>query len=430
MGNKLLRDPYDEDYNLNPTSPEAESGTLLVIYKKQASVPSGVSNLSNTILGAGMLGLPFALASSGLVVGAILFFIATMATIFGLHLLAIAAEESASRDNVASYFTVATQTFPRAAVLIDLALIIKCLGVAITYLIIMGSLLPDAMQTVAPGVGILQSRELWLGLSAVICVPLSLLKAMDSLKFTSFLALASVCYIVCLVIYYFFVDGPTASQITLGPRSMEDFFSTLPTFVFAFTCHQNIFAIRNETSDLTKVNQIIVFSVLISLTVYILIGYCGLFTFGLSTKDNIINNLNKTDISVFICRLAVTLLIALSYPLQIHPARICVANIAANFVPNIRKSTPWHFILTFAIVLITYIVAFLVSNLGIVFSLVGATGSVTICYILPGLFYAKLFWKTSWLGKKFFAVLLVVVGILLMINSLIWIIYKEVKKAT
>lgn len=159
-----------------------------------------------------------------------------------------------------------------------------------------------------------------------------------------------------------------------------------------------------------------------------MIGYCGIFTFGLAIKDNVIDNLNKTDISVFICRLAVAALVALSYPLQVHPARICFQNIVANFLPDIRKSTPWHFIITFIICSITYIVAFLVTNLGIVYSIVGATGSVTICYILPGLFYSKLYWKHTWFGKKFFAVLLVVMGVLLMINSLTWIIYKEVKK--
>jgi len=256
-----------------------------------------------------------------------------------------------------------------------------------------------------------------------------MLPTMDSLKFTSFLALISVAYVVILIVYYLFNDGVYGGRIHYTPRSFEEFFSTIPTFIFAFTCHQNIFSIRNETPDITKVNKIIVISVLISLAAYILIGYCGYFTYGIAIKDNIINNLNKTDIAVVICRIAVSLLVALSYPLQIHPCRVCVNNILETCFPMLRVSKLFHVFITLFLCAITYAIAFFVSDLGIVFSIVGATGSVIICYILPGVFYSKLYWQDSWFSKKFFAVLLTIVGVLLMINSLIWIIIKEINKS-
>jgi len=171
-------------------------------------------------------------------------------------------------------------------------------------------------------------------------------------------------------------------------------------------------------------------SVLISLCAYTLIGYCGYLTYGNKRiEDNIINNLNKTDIAVVICRLAVSLLVALSYPLQIHPLRISLFNIIELFFPGSRNSNVIYFGATIFVCAITYVVAFFVDDLGIVFSIVGATGSVTICYILPGIFYTKLNANSPWLGKKFFAALLAVLGVLFMINSLIWIILKEVRKA-
>jgi len=76
--------------------------------------------------------------------------------------------------------------------------------------------------------------------------------------------------------------------------------------------------------------------------------------------------------------------------------------------------------------LLTYVIAFFVSELGIVFSIVGATGSVTICYILPGTFYVKLNWERNWYPTKVFAMVLVCGGILLMVNSLVWIVLRQV----
>jgi len=159
-----------------------------------------------------------------------------------------------------------------------------------------------------------------------------------------------------------------------------------------------------------------------------LIGFCGYLRYGNQIQDNVINNLNKTDIAVVICRLAVGMLVALSYPLQIHPLRICLYNILQIVFPRIRDSNIPFFIVTILVCAVTYAVGFFVSDLGIVFSIVGATGSVSICYILPGLFYTSYYWDRSWFSKKFFSALMVVVGVIFMVNSLTWIIIKETRK--
>ena len=57
-----------------------------------ASVGSGVLNMSNTILGAGMLALPHALAQSGLLVGLLLLALFAALSLLGLHLLSAAAD--------------------------------------------------------------------------------------------------------------------------------------------------------------------------------------------------------------------------------------------------------------------------------------------------------------------------------------------------
>jgi len=169
-----------------------------------------------------------------------------------------------------------------------------------------------------------------------------------------------------------------------------------------------------------SVRPVIVASSLISLSVYIVLGYCGYLTFRSSTLANIIDNLPKDTLAVTICRFAVSILVAFSYPLQIHPCRTSLLNLLSVLTPKAKTPLALYSV-TLLLCVVTYTVSFFVQDLGIVFSIVGATGSVTLCYILPGSFYVKLFWNDPWDAKKIFALVLAGGGVLLMVNSLIWI---------
>jgi amino acid permease len=86
-------------------------------------------------------------------------------------------------------------------------------------------------------------------------------------------------------------------------------------------------------------------------------------------------------------------------------------------------STQRHVSITVGIMIASYILSIATSNLSTVLSLVGATGSTTICYILPGLFYVKFRENsdpsgTPWDAKKTWAFVLAVMGVLIMSTSL------------
>lgn len=74
-------------------------------------------------------------------------------------------------------------------------------------------------------------------------IPLSFLRKLDSLKYTSIVALVSIGYLVVLVVYHF------ASGDTIPDRGPVHWFkwqgavstlSSFPVIVFAYTCHQNV----------------------------------------------------------------------------------------------------------------------------------------------------------------------------------------------
>lgn len=87
-------------------------------------------------------------------------------------------------------------------------------------------------------------------LDRLIVIPLSYLRRLDSLKYTSIAALVSMAYLVVLVVYHFIKGdtmkdrGPIRTIRWAGPIPT---LSSLPVIVFAFTCHQNVCS-RNPSS--------------------------------------------------------------------------------------------------------------------------------------------------------------------------------------
>lgn len=109
-----------------------------------ASWISSVINLVNTIVGAGVLAMPHAMSNMGMVLGVIVICWSGLASGFGLYLQTRCARYL-DRGS-ASFFALSQITYPNAAVIFDTAIAIKCFGVGISYLIIIGDLMPGVVQ--------------------------------------------------------------------------------------------------------------------------------------------------------------------------------------------------------------------------------------------------------------------------------------------
>lgn len=81
-----------------------------------ASWVGSIANLANTIVGAGVLAMPHAFASTGLFVGLMLIIACAFTSASGLYLLTRCAKRIEKGN--ASFFTVAKQTYPHAAIVV------------------------------------------------------------------------------------------------------------------------------------------------------------------------------------------------------------------------------------------------------------------------------------------------------------------------
>ncbi|CAN3364480.1 vacuolar amino acid transporter 6 [Diutina catenulata] len=370
-----------------------------------SSTTSSSISLVKTIIGAGMLSMPLAFATDGLVLGCVWVVVAAVTAGFGLFIQAYVSRYVPKGH--ASFFNVCSITYPALSVVFDIAIAVQCFGCSLSYLVLIG----DIMPTVVAGT----SRTLWICVSAAVIVPLSFLKNLDSLKFTSVLGLVALFYLVVVILGHYFVgDVPREGAVAVWPPTVAGMFTTFSIIVFAFTGHQNMFSIINEARDksMQSLGWLIHFATITSAVLFIAVGLAGYLTFGDQVDGNIILSYPQAA-STTVARFAIVLMVTFSFPLMFHPARISVNNIyywltrtdepesgpedeqaplvAGRKAHVVPFPTPVFMVITSVLLAVAYVLAVSIKSFALVLAVVGATGSTAISFILPGLFGWKLF---------------------------------------
>ena len=113
--------------------------------------------------------MPRAMSQMGILLGSFVIVWAGITAGFGLYLQTRCAQYI-DRGS-ASFFALSQITYPNAAIVFDAAIAIKCFGVAVSYLIIIGDLMPGVVlgfNANAGQIGYLVDRHFWI--TAFMCV--------------------------------------------------------------------------------------------------------------------------------------------------------------------------------------------------------------------------------------------------------------------
>ncbi|CAK9438970.1 uncharacterized protein LODBEIA_P31940 [Lodderomyces beijingensis] len=325
----------------------------------RATIKSGTANILNTIIGAGILAMPYGLRQNGLLFGSILIAWSACTSAFGLYLQNKVARYTGQRGSV-SYFSLAQVTYPQLSIVFDTAISIKCFGVGVSYLVVIGDLMPKIMESleVSPD-SFLMGRNFWITvIMATVVAPLSFLKKLSSLRNTSILSLFSIAYLICLVIGNYaaraaaegnhsgtVIPIPAKQTDWIGPISWERTLSSFPMFVFSYTCHQNMFAIINELQpdekdgSQTRQSNFIIWNALLTASAsYLLVAVFGYLTFGRQVSADIITMYSPNSISTLIGNLSIVIMSSLSFPLQCHPCRGSVNHVIYFIKKGVKNS--------------------------------------------------------------------------------------------
>ena len=115
-----------------------------------------------SVVGAGVLAMPLAMSHMGILLGVFVIIWSGLTAGFGLYLQTRCARYL-DRGS-ASFFALSQITYPNAAVVFDAAIAIKCFGVGVSYLIIIGDLMPGVIRGFTSDVGgllFLLDRHFW-----------------------------------------------------------------------------------------------------------------------------------------------------------------------------------------------------------------------------------------------------------------------------
>ena len=93
--------------------------------------------------------MPLALSHMGIALGVFVITWAGVTAGFGLYLQSKCARYL--DRGTASFFALSQLTYPNASVLFDAAIAVKCFGVGVSYLIIIGDLMPGVVKGVIGG---------------------------------------------------------------------------------------------------------------------------------------------------------------------------------------------------------------------------------------------------------------------------------------
>ncbi|EIW83213.1 AAAP amino acid permease [Coniophora puteana RWD-64-598 SS2] len=384
-----------------------------------------VANMANSILGAGIIGLPYAVAQAGFFTGVVLLFVLCAVTDWTIRLVVINAKLSGR----SSYIEIMDSCFgPSGKAAVSFFQFAFAFGGMCAFGIIIGDTIPPAIRSAFPGLSkvpvlsLLTNRQFVIALCTV-CVsyPLSLYRDIHKLARASGLALVGMLIIVTAVL----VEGPHAPAelkgdpaqrlSVLGPGVVQ----AIGVISFAFVCHHNSLLIYGSlrTPTLDRFARVTHISTAIALVACCTLAISGYSVFTNKTQGNILNNFSSDDTLINIARFCFGLNMFTTLPLELF---VCREVIEQYFFSHETFSIQRHVFFTSTILLSSMLLALVTCDLGVTLEITGGVSATALAYIFPAACYLKLTdpavpWRSR---AKLPAAICLVFGVIVMTVSL------------
>ena len=376
-------------------------------------------------LGAGVLSLPYAVAVSGIGFALFQLMVATLLTMYTIRLLIKCGEKT----GLYSYEDLALYCFgSKMALFVELNILIFCFGISVAYLVTLGDILAPLGKEIF-GNGILSQRWFLMSLfSTVIMLPLSLLRDISSLQFSSILGVFSILFLVVAVSIrsmYIISEHGIAPDIHWGINRSHgmNFFLSVPIVMFAFTCQVNVFSIYTELQRpcIRRMNKVADRATFISLLFYLTIGIVAYLALGNSLVDpalrgNILLSFPQNDKLIAASRAAIIFSVAVAFPLNIFPCRFTLEMMFFANAPYSLWRNVW---LTTSLVGMALLLAIFCPSINLIFGIIGGSCSSIVCFCLPAAYVLRIQEGPSTSSSKRKALLLLCGAIIIGVVSTI-----------
>lgn len=290
-----------------------------------SSIYKASFNFINSIVGAGIIGMPFAMGECGLVGGTLL--IVCVAVLVGRSVTMLI--ECGVREGHLDYEDLAMHLLGKAGYYSALmSMFLFAFGAQVAYLIIIGDTIPMLANA---------NREIVIGMVALFVVlPLCLLKDMTHLSYTSLAAILFDLIIIVIVVSV----APDAAQrqgiepsLTDGTGTLTYFsprlFAGIGTLSFAFVCMHNSFIVYRSLRERTEENwrKVAFGSVGFCLCLAFTFGLSGYLAFGNQVQGDVLNNFLLPRASIDWARGLLATCMIFVYPMEMFVSRHCAISL-------------------------------------------------------------------------------------------------------
>uniref|UniRef100_A0A8C5BL41 Amino acid transporter transmembrane domain-containing protein n=1 Tax=Gadus morhua TaxID=8049 RepID=A0A8C5BL41_GADMO len=334
-------------------------------FEGKTSFGMSAFNLSNAIMGSGILGLSYAMSNTGIVLFPILLTAIACLSSYSVHLLL----QSAGVVGESPYSPVKLRSHaghtPSQGDIED----IDGASPAQSF-----SFRPERREWYMNG------NYLIVIVSVLIILPLALMKHLGYLGYTSGFSLTCMVFFLSSVRYYY---GMLSFCITAY---------AIPILAFAFVCHPEVLPIYTELRNPTKrrMQGIANVSILGMFVMYLLTAIFGYLTFYVNTESELLHTYSKVDPldTLILCvRVAVLVAVTLTVPVVLFPIRRALLQLLFP-----EKPFHWarHVAIAVCLLFCVNLLVILVPNIRDIFGIIGATTAPCLIFILPGLFYIRI----------------------------------------
>ncbi|XP_077121506.1 sodium-coupled neutral amino acid symporter 2 [Ranitomeya variabilis] len=454
-------DPENQNFLLEPTLAKKKCETEYL--PGTTSFGMSVFNLSNAIVGSGILGLSYAMANTGIALFMILLTFVSVFSLYSIHLLLKTANEGGSLLYEQLGFK-AFGLFGKLAA--SGSITMQNIGAMSSYLYIVKYELPLVIKelvgpNVDPNAWFLSGDCLVVMVSVFLILPLSLLRNLGYLGYTSGFSLLCMVFFLIVVIYKKFeiacgswltndVFNSTLNN-TMSHLTAEDHTDgaelnvthddddmckpkyfvfnsqtvyAVPILTFSFVCHPAVLPIYQELKGRSRKRMMNVSNVsfFAMFVMYLLAALFGYLTFYGNVEPELLHTYSKVTggIIFVIVRLAVLMAVTLTVPIVIFPIRSSITQLLCA-----GKDFAWwrHILITFLILAFTNVLVIFVPTIRDIFGFIGASAAAMLVFILPSAFYIKLVKKEAMNSvQKIGALLFLISGFVVMIGSMTLII--------
>ncbi|XP_032731145.1 probable sodium-coupled neutral amino acid transporter 6 isoform X1 [Lontra canadensis] len=368
-----------------------------------------VFNLTNAIMGSGILGLAYVMAHTGILGFSFLLLIVALLASYSVHLLLSMCIQTA----VTSYEDLGLFAFGLPGkVVVAGTILIQNIGAMSSYLLIIKTELPAAISEFLSGdhtgSWYLDGQTLLIIICVGIVFPLALLPKIGFLGYTSSLSFFFMVFFALVVIIkkwsipcplplnyveqYFQISNATDDcKPRLFHFSKESVYA-IPTMAFSFLCHTSILPIYCELQSPSKkrMQNVTHTAIILSFLIYFVSALFGYLTFYDKVASELLQGYSTYlphDDVVMTVKLCILFAVLLTVPLIHFPARKALMMI---FFSNFPFSWIRHSLITLALNIIIVLLALYVPDIKNVFGIVGSSTSTCLIFVFPGLFYLKL----------------------------------------